>query len=165
MTLYAGIDIGLSGAVSFLDETPGSIPWGYRPLPLTSSGKRQEVDAAALYCILTESGLRLIDLTVVVEECPHQTKSKAAMRSMALSFGKVLGMLEAKGIKTILCPAPRWQKALFGAIPKGTTKQAALGLAKRLWPTESFIREGCRVPSEGIIDASLIAEYARRNSL
>lgn len=160
---YCGIDIGNTGGVAFLGAPAGSVPFGVARLPLQSTGKRQEVDVLTLWDLLVKSGPN--ELTVVVEECSHHQPSQSAMRSQALSFGKILGLLETRRVKTIIVTPKKWQGYLFGKIPKGTTKQAALGLARRLWPTESFIPDGCRVTSDGLIDASLIAEWARRNSL
>lgn len=104
-------------------------------------------------------------ITLIIEECSYHQPSHAAMRSQALSYGKLVALLELKNIRFIPVQAQRWQSKLFGKLPKGTTKAAALGMAKRLWPKESFVLEGCRTPHSGIIDACLLAEYGRRERL
>jgi hypothetical protein len=49
---------------------------------------------------------------------------------------------------------------------KGETKRAASELARRLWPDESFFAtERCKTPHDGLVDAALIAEYARRKNV
>lgn len=160
---YAGIDIGAAGALAFIGSPSGSVPYNYQRMPLQTTGKRQEVDVMTLSNYL---GLERPDnLTVVVEECPHHSRDKAAMRSMALSFGKIIALLEIRRLRFVIVPAPKWQKALLGKVPAGLTKEAAQTFAQRLWPRENFIFPGCRVPHDGLIDACLIAEWARRNNL
>jgi len=173
--LYAGIDNGLSGAIAFLDSTPCSKPFDMRPLPLQSVGKRQEVDVVKLWEFIipristgnieTVRWAHTSQITVIIEECSYHQPSHAAMRSQALSYGKLTALLEIKGMRFIAVQAQKWQKDLLGKLPAGTTKEAALGLARRLWPSETFIPEGCRKVSDGLVDAALLCEYARRNNL
>ena len=158
-TVYCGIDIGIKGGMAFLGECAGSQPFGAVKLPLIASGKRQEVDTQALWRTIAETTANIDTLMVVVEECSHHQPSQAAMRSQALSFGKVLGMLEQHGIRHVVVLPQKWQKDLIGAIPKGQTKIAAAGKAKRLWPNVQWSGH------DGIIDACLLAEYGRKNNL
>ena len=51
---------------------------------------------------------------------------------------------------------------MLGFTPKGKTKQAALGVAQNLEPSENWLKnKRCKVPHDGIIDAFLIAHYYR----
>lgn len=171
---YAGIDTGVSGAIAFLGSVAGSIPFDMQKLPLMNVGKRQEIDVVALWSLILPkistgdaslSWIHKNEITVIIEECSYHQPSHAAMRSQALSYGKLVALLEIKQIKFIAVQAQKWQKEILGKIPKGDTKKAALGMARRLWPMESFIPEGCRVPSDAFCDAALLAEYGRRKSL
>ena len=155
---YCGIDIGLKGAVAFLGGVAGSIPFKASRLPLIASGKRQEVDTQALWRLIAEAHPNIENLMVVVEECSHHQPSQAAMRSQALSYGKVLGMLEQHGVRYVTVLPQKWQKDLIGAIPKGQTKISAAGKAKRLWPKMEF-------KGDGEVDAALLAEFGRKNNL
>lgn len=162
---YAAIDTGATGAIAFLDDTPCSAPFNIAALPLQSVGKRKELDVRSLRGILIDEWEPIEQLTVIVEECSYHQPSHCAMRSQALSYGKLVAMLELKGIRFVAVQAQKWQKDLLGKLPAGTTKAAALGLARRLWPAETFVLEGCRKPSDGAVDACLLAEYGRRNRL
>ena len=105
-------------------------------------------------------------IMVAAEPCPEHSKSKAAMRSMAFSWGIVVAATDMAGLKITTADSGRskasWQTCLLGRLKKGKTKPAALALARKLWPEESFIAEGCRTPHSGMIDAALIAEHIRR---
>ena len=160
---YCGIDVGMTGAIAFIGLPPGSKPFNISPMPLMAVGKRNEVDVVRLWEMI--AGIEHGATTYVVEQCSFHQPSQAAMRSQAMSFGKILGLLESRGCKVIVVPAPKWQKEMLGKIPAGTTKAAALGLAKRLWPDEKFIFPRCKVPSDGAVDAALMAEWGRRNNL
>lgn len=161
--LYIGIDGGLKGGIAMLDSTPGSKPFALSPVPLQAVGKREELDVLKLWETV---GMGLLkETTFIIEECSYHQPSHAAMRSQALSYGKLTSLLEIKGMRFIAVQAQKWQKDLLGKLPAGTTKEAALGLARRLWPSETFIPEGCRKVSDGLVDAALLCEYARRNNL
>ena len=47
---------------------------------------------------------------------------------------------------------------------KVNTKKTSLACAKRLWPNDTFVKnERCKTAHDGIVDAMLIAEAARRS--
>lgn len=89
---------------------------------------------------------------------PHQ--GVTSMFSFGHSFGFILGVLTAFGIPYQLVPPRKW-KAEYGLL--NTQKQASVDVAKRLFPEVSFLpTERCRKESDGMSDAVLMAEYARR---
>lgn len=66
--------------------------------------------------------------------------------------------------------APKtWQKLVWThydkvmEASKVNTKRTSLACAKRLWPNDTFVKnERCKTAHDGIVDAMLIAEAARR---
>jgi hypothetical protein len=55
-----------------------------------------------------------------------------------------------------------WQPMLLGRVPKGQTKTYALKAAAGLWPYECWLASTrCTTPHDGMVDAALIAQYAR----
>lgn len=83
-----------------------------------------------------------------------------SMFSFGQSFGFILGVLTAFGIPYQLVPPRKW-KAEFGLL--NTEKQDSVVVAKRLFPNVSLLpTERCRKESDGMSDALLMAEYARR---
>lgn len=55
-----------------------------------------------------------------------------------------------------------WQSKILGKTPRGQTKEAALALAQQLEPGEKWLKSPrATTPSDGAIDAYLIARYLR----
>jgi hypothetical protein len=136
-------------------------------MPVRSDGKKDRISATGFLELIRSFG---DDVTVVVER-PAGSKSLLAAVSMADSFARIDTALELAGVRRIAITARTWQK-MFWAVPKMAegskfnTKAAALKVANELWPSETWLpNERCRVPHDGMVDAALIAEYARRTRL
>lgn len=103
---------------------------------------------------------------IVIEALPRHAQSKAAMRMMAMGWGLAYAAAERLADPVLEVKAGNsldgWQRALLGTVPKGGTKAAAIAAAHSIWPRESWIAPGCRVPHPGYVDAALIAHYALR---
>jgi crossover junction endodeoxyribonuclease RuvC len=91
-----------------------------------------------------------------------QRQGVSAAFNYGTGYGKLLGMLETMGFSHELVRPQQWQKVMIPGSKKGQSKKDALIKARQLFPQETFIQKGCRVPHDGIIDAVLIAEYGRR---
>ena len=77
------------------------------------------------------------------------------------SFGYILGVLEANGIPYQLISPQRWKKHFS----LDNDKNKSIQTAKRLFPSVSLLpTDRCRVESDGMAEALLIAEFARRLS-
>ena len=70
----------------------------------------------------------------------------------------------------------QWQKILFEGQTvmykkgkdkhKKDTKKMALAVAKRLWPSETFLATSrSSVAHDGLVDASMLADFGRRKNL
>jgi hypothetical protein len=128
-------------------------------MPTFQRAGKREVDSKAIYdwiCNLnTES-------VIAIEEPLKHAKSSQAMRSMGISFGKIMGMCETRDLKVKPIQVLDWQKKMLGKVPKSQTKVFALRKANELAPDEDWRKnERCTVPHDGIIDAYLIAQYTR----
>ena len=78
-------------------------------------------------------------------------------------FGKAAGFIEgvlcALGIPFQLIPPQRWKKEYS----LGSDKQQSVDACRGLFPNVSLLpTERCRKPSDGMAEALLMAEYARR---
>ena len=102
------------------------------------------------------------DFELAIEEPLHHARSSQAIRSMALSFGKLLGLAESRQWKVNCVSVHKWQKSMLGRVPKGKTKEVALAVANDIAPEECW-RKSKRAskPHDGLIDAFLIAHYIR----
>ena len=96
------------------------------------AGKR-EVDTVEIYKWVV--GLHT-PFCLAIEEPLKHARSSQAVRSMAISFGKILGMAECKSWDVMCVSVHKWQKLMLGRLPKGKTKEAALALANELAPEE-----------------------------
>ena len=144
--IYIGIDPGKKGAYAVTDEHVMTVyPWD----------DDKFVEAMA---IAGSTGDKCVAAVEKVGAMPGQGVS--SMFSFGQSFGFILGVLTAYGIPYQLVPPRKW-KAEFGLLH--TEKQASVDVAKRLFPRVSLLpTERCRKESDGMSDAVLMAEYARR---
>ena len=83
-----------------------------------------------------------------------------SMFSFGQSYGFILGVLSAFGIGYQLVPPYVWKRE-FGLLH--TEKQGSIDVCKRLFPGVSLLpTERCRKERDGMAEALLLAEYARR---
>lgn len=82
-----------------------------------------------------------------------------SMFSFGQSFGFILGVLTALGIGYQLVPPRVWKKEYSLTNDKGKS----IEVCKRLFPGVDLKRtERCKTDSDGMAEALLLAEYARR---
>lgn len=178
-----GFDPGAKGGVVALYES-GEIKMHRTPLV------KKEIDINKFKNIIMDllgdidnNGNWLNDLQVIVEDV-HSIFGAGAKSNF--QFGRALGILEgiisALDIPYIKVAPKKWQSICFEGVPtikkpgkpklnKTTnqlepsystdTKAMALIAAKRIFPNTSFIPAGCRVENDGLVDAALIAYYAK----
>jgi len=174
-SVVVGIDNGLSGGLVALSSVAGCAPIWSWPMPIRvktepvgspKKGKKKqtnEVNADLVLSILESLHLDLrTDVLVVLEIPGKHSPGVHAIASMWESFGAIRGLCEAKGIQHVRIAPQTWQSKMIPKCKKGDTKPAALLKAKEIWPNETWLRTPrCSSPHDGMIDAALIAEYAR----
>jgi len=154
--LIIGVDNGLDGGLCAVSTFDGAIIAKTR-MPTLQMSKKKEIDIRKVndWLINLHTPFEL-----AIEEPLAHAKSSQAVRSMAISFGKLLGMAESHRYEVKRVSVHKWQKIMLGRIPKGKTKEAALELAETLAPKENWLaNKRCRKPHDGMIDAYLIAKY------
>lgn len=135
---------------------------GKMPMPTSKTHKGNEVDVMAVKHFLRNASPDFF--TFVLEE-PGGSKSAKAAASMAGSFGRLHALAVLMGYRFVRITPQSWQKPMLKC-KAGDTKDAALRLAKELWPREDFrATERCKISHDGMVDAALICEHARRNKL
>tara|TARA_R110002051_G_scaffold158977_1_gene230302 strand:+ start:3018 stop:3494 length:477 start_codon:yes stop_codon:yes gene_type:complete len=156
--MIIGIDNGLSGGLVAISKHTGAVITKM-VMPTLHRLKKREVDTRKVYewVMSLES-----DFLVAIEEPLHHAKSSQAVRSMALSFGKLLGLAESRQWNVKCVSVHKWQKVMLGRVPKGKTKEVALMVADKLAPEECWLKsKRASKPHDGLIDAFLIARYIR----
>jgi len=180
--IYVGIDPGKSGYIVIVN--PDRLLAGVGPtlvaykIPVFTVGKtKKEFDRKAIKGLLETIAEELASPHVVIE---HQQVMPGNGKNGNFSTGYGYGLLTMalEGVLPYTEVRPTvWKKQMGLTIPakdmKGmsvtvkTKRKKALALreAQRLFPNETFIPDGCRVPSADMAEATLLAVYGKRKSL
>lgn len=139
---YIGIDPGKDGAMALIREGEVSlIPWDEAYYAKTLGELRGEA-----LCVLERVGAR-----------PGQ--GVVSMFSFGQNVGYIMGLLTAHGIPFELVTPQRWKRS-FGV----SDKNDSVSVCRRLFPGVPLLRTPkCRKEHDGMAEALLMAEYARRS--
>ena len=148
---YIGIDPGQKGGLAHLID--GELA-EYTLMPDTVRGIVDWIDERVV-----AGDRRVAIVAELAQAMPKQGVSSC------FNYGRHFGVFET--IASCLClsyhevrPAV-WKKAMG----LNAAKVDAITLCQRLFPGVQLIPEGCRTPKDGIAEAILIAEWARRQGL
>lgn len=143
--LYIGIDPGKKGALALLDENapPLLLPFGEDAY---IAALRRASEGEAVACLEHVGAM------------PGQ--GVTSMFTFGQNFGYIRGLLEAFRIPYELVRPQKWKKvySITG------DKNSAIAVCRRLFPAVPLHRtERCRTDDDGMAEALLMAEYARRH--
>ncbi len=187
--MILGIDNGQDGALCVLSTVPGLPPARLIRLPYkqgfllhrklsaakasgpkakakVANPKVLELDVVAFKAIIMGLGPAKID-AVYFECCPDHADRVSIMKSMAISDGRIMAVLELCGLadRTHRVVSHSWQGAILGKVPQGKTKEWAEACARGLWPSQDWkATPRCSTPHAGFIDAALIALWGLRRT-
>tara|TARA_R110000824_G_scaffold74368_2_gene189131 strand:+ start:513 stop:1019 length:507 start_codon:yes stop_codon:yes gene_type:complete len=155
-----GVDNGLNGGLVAISKETGAVI-EKTVMPTLHRCKKNEVDTRAVYEWVTSLESEFI---FAVEEPLRHAKSSQAVRSMGISFGKLLGLAESRQWESRCVQVRNWQRSMLGSLLQShDTKKAALIKATVLVPEECWQKsKRASKPHDGMIDAFLIARYIRR---
>lgn len=174
MKYYIGIDIGLKGGMTLMNEDSKIIKCFSIPTIEVMVGKKKKIrnqyDIQSIHSAIEEwqrgwaiekAGMERL------RAIPNQSSQTAfSMGGGAMLFKTLFTVYEIPFIEF----EPRaWQQKIFKNLgiqyKKDTTKQASIQAARQLWPGASFLPNArCRVPSDGMTDSACIALYTRINN-
>lgn len=158
---YIGIDPGLDGGIATLSQS-GDILRACS-MPTIKLGKGRVVDVLEIRRELNY----YIDTVVYLEEASKHSAGVLSLCSTWYTFGAIETILKLSAIRYQVIRPQNWQKRFWTrpTMAKGDkfdTKAAALMAATRLWPEVDWTKSlKARKPHDGMIDAALIAEFAR----
>ena len=162
MTIFVGIDPGLSGAVALIDgdvvQLADAPSWSVE----AKKGVRHEYNVNGMVELITGAILRVenrVSITAGLESV-HSMPDQGVASSFKFGVGLGIwqGILAALGIAYQLIPPARWKKALMDGM--GKQKDASMIVAQRLFPTADIhLRK-----HHGRADALLLAEFMRRTT-
>ena len=152
--IYVGVDPGKKGGYALIIAEEEKIdngvyvyPWDDNEFPAKMRGIKQLADNPVIVACVEKVGA-------------HPGQGTVSMFSFGQSYGFILGVLAALGIGVQLIPPGTWKKE-FSLI--GKDKAASIEVCKRLFPGVNLLAtDKCRKDSDGMAEALLIAEYARR---
>ena len=161
MVSACGIDPGLQGGIATIRES-GEIT--AHIMPTLKIGKKRTLDNAMLTA--TFSFLKTLDIkcyAVLEQQQAMPKQGVVSMMSIGYGFGALKQCLVDFGIPHEVVRAQVWQKEFCISGRKGNTKAQALRICQDLFPGVNLVAtERSKNPHEGIVDAMLIAEFARR---
>lgn len=148
-TVFIGIDPGKSGGIACISSIDGScytLPYGDDALLDVCKRESAREDAERIVCCLEKVGAR-----------PGQ--GVVSMFSFGQSVGYIKGVLEAFKIPYQEIQPQKWKKE-FGL---NSDKAASAEVCRKLFPDISLLATPrCKKPHDGMAEALLMAEYARR---
>ena len=160
-----GIDNGVSGSLAAISSHSGALIDAI-PMPIQKARKGNEIDVIEVERWIKHVAAGFHNVHCAILEEPGGSKSAKAATSMAGSFHALRTVLTLAGIRWHRITPQKWQREMMPGCNAGDTKPRALELAKRLWPDETFLAtERSKVPNHNIVDAALLAEYARIKKL
>lgn len=143
--IYIGIDPGASGGIGIIDTHEGTA----EALPYSDENLYQTLHqyGSLVKCAVEKVGAR-----------PGQ--GVTSMFNFGKAFGYILGALEISMVPYELVTPQVWKKEFHLA----ADKKQSIACCKRLFPQVELRRNAhCRTDHDGMAEALLIAEYARRH--
>lgn len=144
MKVYVGIDPGKSGALAIIypDNSVLTFPFD----ECTYIGVLSSIVGEDVKCCVEKVGAM-----------PGQ--GVTSMFNFGHNFGFIEGILRAQGIPYQLVPPQTWKKEFS----LSSDKAKSIEVCQKLFPDVSLLAtERSRKPNDGIAEAVLMAEYARR---
>lgn len=156
--LIGGIDPGLAGGITLLCPK-GTVVYK-TIMPTMTIGKKNELDTKTIVEILRAHQVKAVGIEKQ-QAMPGQ--GAVSMFTIGKNYGKLIGIIDSLGITRIDLVSRAWQKVMFANYPKGDTKLTSIAVAQALFPKEDFRKsDRCTNKHDGLTDATLIAEYTRR---
>ena len=142
---YLGIDPGKNGGIAVLTENNVELLLPYSDEQLLS----------VCNSLTAEKGVCLLEMV-------HSMPKQGVRSTFALgqNYGYIRGVLESNNIPYQAVDPRRWKKE-FGL---NSDKAASIEVCRRLFPAADLHRTTrCKTEHDGMAEALLMAEYARRN--
>ena len=143
--IYIGIDPGKKGGIAILDENNSVCAYPFSEEILVDTALALKVSDKPIIAAVEKVGAM-----------PHQ--GVKSMFTFGQGFGFIQGVLSALKIPFQLVPPQKWKKEFS----LSSDKKQSVTVCKRLFPDLLLIPGGCRKENDGMAEAALIAEYAKR---
>lgn len=164
--IYVGIDGGLSGGISILNEDGTVLHALTMPTRLIGKGARREYDIQQIREVLVPYLEPEYNLLIMLEKAhPRPISGKTACFTNGFCYGLLQGFCMALNIPLEIISPHTWQKAILGDMARDNTKQASIHFCKKRFPTVSLLpTKRSTKESDGIADSLCIAVYCYRQN-
>lgn len=150
--IYIGIDPGKNGGIGMIVTSDTDLHFN------NIVGANKYSDATLLNICQGLKGKNVVCVLEKVNAMPGQ--GVVSMFNFGQNFGFIQGVLKAYNIPFELVPPQKWKKEFSVTSDKNTS----IEVCKRLFPSVNLkATERCRKDHDGMAEALLIAEYARRH--
>ncbi len=170
---YIGIDPGQNGAMCIMWPDNGPTPGQITTLSFKDENPHKIADTLR---IAKERGPLLVAIEDVSSRHNQGVKSTF---TFGFNVGLLHGFLVSHSIPYVTVRPQEWQSGVWirqdkvmlpasgsSKKPKPDPKKTSINAARRLFPDVSLFRTPkCTTPHDGIADALLICDYARRKNL
>ena len=161
MSYFLGIDPGKKGGLCVLDNT-GQIR---ECIVMPTEGT--DISPHLLWNELDRFRRDYHGLRAWTERVnSREGSSGKAMFTFGKGFGYLVMAMVGLKIPFQMVPPSTWTKEMHKGLGKQyrDTKDRSLAMARRLWPDQTWLEtDRCRKPHDGMYEAALIGEWARRN--
>jgi len=168
MNYFLGGDPGKDGAIAVIDEQFNIISTAVMPTIKVGRGNKREFDPEGLKVILDRWNANCdvlhgeIAFAAIEKSQAFPGQGATSMHSVGLGDMMLWMSMVWMGVRYERVRPQKWQKLVLSGISGSDTKGRALIKAKQLFPGESFLAtERSRKPHDGIVDALLLAVYAK----
>ena len=154
--ILLGVDVGLDGALAFMDATPGSLPrvLDMPTLELSRNGKkRRDIDVHVLADYISAQP---IGHAFVEQVWPRPGEATSVGFVFGKTYGIVIGVLVTLGTPITFVSPQKWKKAL--GVP--AAKDGARARASQLMPGAAH--QWQRVKDDGRAEAALICLWGQQ---
>ena len=146
--IYIGIDPGKNGGIAVINDSDNSVD--------TYTFSEERIVAELLIRYILKQDCKCV--LEKVNAMPGQ--GVVSMFNFGQNYGFIQGVLKAYNIPFELVPPQKWKKEFSVTSDKNTS----IEVCKRLFPHVNLkATERCKKDHDGMAEALLIAEYARRH--
>lgn len=164
--MFFGIDPGLKGGIAILDEGAGYS----HPMPTipTGKGSRRTYDLDEIRLrfgggMQNDYALGQSYFAMIERQQAMPSQGVSSMFMVGYGYGVLCAMLSALRIPYEIVHPKTWQKEFAITSARGDTKAQSVMVSKKMFPDVCLLpTERSRKASDGMSDALLIAEFARR---
>lgn len=155
--VYAGIDPGQKGGISLVEVANGTVsviqcwamPSSYKEL----RGIFEYIQNRKAVCIIEKSQ-------------PMPKQGVTSTFTYGVGYGVMLGLMIAFEIPYHEIRPAIWKKEIMAGEKDKKDKKVAIKVCERMFPEANLLpTERSKVPSDGMAESCLIADYGRRKNL